>query len=69
MQHTEFISTYGLGDGRDHDRWEAAVKQSGELDIHVQTCFIKLLELEKQGLVKLTEEKILPSELDPKCGA
>ena len=56
MTKAEIIEARGLKDGFDEDRFEAAVKYAGLIDRSVSICFNSLINLEKKGLIKFSNE-------------
>ena len=50
----EIIERLGKKDGFDEKRWETASNMSQEQDIHVNTCFESIINLEKKGLISIT---------------
>lgn len=57
MSRKQTIERYGMQDGWDEARYEASINMSRIVDRNVEQVFIGCIELEKKGLVVLTEEK------------
>ena len=58
----EVIKRFGKNDGFDEDRWKGAIQMSGEIDCHVNTCFVRLLKLEDDGIIGLSKDERPPME-------